>query len=87
MQVQQQACADIRGFILIPMFTELMYGGSTAKIGLKLVTRLVPLWFAASRAEEVVESAAVARELHLGPCVFKLESDVVLGLYARDQRL
>ena len=40
-----------------------MFGGSSPKtILLKMVTRLVPLWFAASRAVEVVEVLAVARE-------------------------
>jgi hypothetical protein len=40
-----------------------MYGGSSLnKIVLKLATRLIPLWFAASRAVEVIESGAVARE-------------------------
>ena len=40
-----------------------MYGGSSLnKIVLKMATRLIPLWFAASRAVEVIESGAVARE-------------------------
>ena len=63
MQVQSQACRDFLGFVAMPMFTELLYGGSSLrKIWLKIVTRLVPLWFASSRSEEVVESLAVARE-------------------------
>ena len=58
------------GIAIIPVLVELLLGGSSlSKIILKLLTRLTPLWFAASRAVEVVEALAVAREIKRRRCM------------------
>ena len=63
MQMVKQNCKDLQALTIMPQFVEMMLGGrSPSKILLKLATRLIPLWFAASRAVEVVEALAVARE-------------------------
>ena len=54
----------LAGMLILPIFVELLLGGSSAaKILLKIVTRLVPLWWATSRALEIVKALAVARDL------------------------
>ena len=61
--LKNQACKDAQGIILMPMLVELLLGGSAEwKRGLKLVTRLAPIWFAASRVIEAFEATAVGRE-------------------------
>eukprot|EP00947_MAST-08B_sp_MAST-8B-sp1_P004724 g4724.t1 len=63
LRLEDQGCRDVQGFVILPIMVEMLFGGSTAaKILLKLVTRLSPLWFSASRAVEVVQAMAVARE-------------------------
>ena len=54
----------LAGMLILPIFVELLLGGSSAaKILLKIVTRLVTLWWATSRALEIVKALAVARDL------------------------
>lgn len=59
----------------MPMFVELLLGGSSVtKILLKIITRLVPLWWATSRALEIVKALAIARDLETRTILPSLKS-------------